>query len=261
MFIVSSIVVYNRLSACQICIIDSTCTDDFIHFNVSISDTCQYPLAATFSYDTDIDAERHYINQTINCSSCTIDLMIDTINDAWDYTVRLDWPQLDETCTKSRVARCGGETSPIVWIATASLSGMFIVFGGILCMIRYCRRHRRQYTTKTSNQTSTTTTTTTTWCTTIDDVHWYVNYCCDLKFHWDMFCQWSQSIVNMSVECSRSFLSLLNNVFKHDAITRIDTVVFIHSFIHSLKLIIDNVFNQYSSCSLQCHSRLSIVRL
>ncbi|CAF2388930.1 unnamed protein product [Rotaria sp. Silwood2] len=132
---------YGQSTKCQICIIDSSCTDDYIHFNISISKECQHPINTYFSYDTDIDSEKHYLNKTIDCHSCDTDLTIDAIHDAWDYTLTLESPESTKSCS-IRKARCGGYTSRYIWIGTASLSGLFIVLGVLLGIIRYCRTRK-----------------------------------------------------------------------------------------------------------------------
>jgi hypothetical protein len=133
-------IVYNPISACEyeLCIIDSTCGDDYIHFNISMPKDCQHPLHAYFSYDTDIDSERHYLNKTFPCDNCYFDLTIDSIHDAWDYTLTFESPKPKKSCSVYK-AHCGGNTSRYVWIGTFSLSGLFILFGFLLCTIRYCR--------------------------------------------------------------------------------------------------------------------------
>lgn len=131
-------IVYNQSTACKLCIINSTCTDDSIHFNISISNECQPPLDAYFSYITDIESEKRYLNQTFPCHDCHFDLTIDPIKDAWDYILTFESPKPTKTCSVYK-AHCGGYTSRYVWIGTAALSGLFIIFGFLLCTIRYCR--------------------------------------------------------------------------------------------------------------------------
>ena len=135
-------VVYTESHSCKICIVDSTCADDSIHFNISISAACKHPLESYFSYGTDISTEKHYLNRTIGCAGCHLDVSIDVIRDAWDYTLRLESPVLEKTCPTTRVAHCGGETSRLVWISAAALSGLFAVLGTVLCAVRHFRtRH------------------------------------------------------------------------------------------------------------------------
>ncbi|CAF0846927.1 unnamed protein product [Rotaria sordida] len=118
----------GQSTECQICIIGSTCTDDYIHFNISTSKECQHPIKTYLSYNTDIEPGKHYLNKTINCHNCDIDLTIDSIHDAWDYTLTIESPQSTRFCSVYK-ARCGGHTSRYVWIGTISLSGLFIIFG------------------------------------------------------------------------------------------------------------------------------------
>ncbi|CAF0889427.1 unnamed protein product [Rotaria sp. Silwood1] len=132
---------YGQSTKCQICIIDSTCTDDYIHFNVSISKECEHPIETYFSYDTDIDSDKHYLNKTIGCRHCYFDFTIESIHDAWDYILKLESPETTKSCS-IRKARCGGYTSRYIWIGTASLSGLFIIFGVVLGIIRYCRTRK-----------------------------------------------------------------------------------------------------------------------
>ncbi|CAF4133034.1 unnamed protein product, partial [Rotaria socialis] len=134
-------IVYSQCDNCRVCIIGSTCTDDYIHFNISISNECQSPLATYFSYNTDVESEKHYLNETINCQNCDVDLSIETINDAWDYMLTLESPQSTKSCS-IRKARCGGYTSRYIWIGTVSLSGLFVVLGTVLCIVRYCRTRK-----------------------------------------------------------------------------------------------------------------------
>jgi hypothetical protein len=131
-------IIYGQSNACNICIIDSTCGDDYIHFNISIPNECQLPMQTYFSYVTDVESEKHYINKTFSCQNCNIDLTVDLIHDAWDYTLTLESPKPTISCSTHK-ARCGGSTSRYIWIGTAGLSGLFVLLGGVLCTIRYCR--------------------------------------------------------------------------------------------------------------------------
>jgi hypothetical protein len=135
-------IIFGQCNTCQICIIDSTCGDDFIHFNVSISNECRHPTETYFSYTTDVESEKHYLNITLPCENCQFDLTIETIHDAWDYTLTLESPGTNKTCS-IRKARCGGYTSRYVWIGTASISGLFAILGGVLCTIRLCRARKQ----------------------------------------------------------------------------------------------------------------------
>lgn len=127
-------------TACDICMLDSICTDDSIDLNISISINCSFPTMAIFSYDTDVESERHYTNLTIDCVACRLKLEIEPIRDAWTYYVQLEQPQLVMNCPKKFDVKCGGATSRIVWISTAALSGLLIIFGIFLSSIRFYRR-------------------------------------------------------------------------------------------------------------------------
>ncbi|CAF1163636.1 unnamed protein product [Adineta steineri] len=139
LFVVFSIV-YNQCNACDLCIIDSTCDSDNVHFNISVSRECQYPLKVSFTYTTDISIDKHYLNQTIDCYNCHFDLTIDPIRDAWIYTLSFVSPKPPSKRCSVHKANCVGSTSPYVWIVTGSLSGLFILSGTLLCIIRYCRK-------------------------------------------------------------------------------------------------------------------------
>lgn len=135
-------IAYGVNADCNICIIGSTCGDDYIHFNISISYDCRPPIYASFSYDTDVEAEKHHINKVLWCQNCYFDLTVDPIRDAWDYILTLNAPTSTKACSTRR-ARCGGYTSRYIWIGTVSLSGVFIVLGVLLCSIRYCRMRKQ----------------------------------------------------------------------------------------------------------------------
>jgi hypothetical protein len=144
-----SFIFYGQILSCDICIVDSNCEDDYIHFNISISNDCEYPMETYFSYDTDVESEKHYVNKTVDCRDCHIDLTIDPVHDAWDYTLTLVSPESTKTCSDMRIAHCGGTASKLVWIITGGLSGLFVLLGATLCTIRYCRTQRQQTKTKT----------------------------------------------------------------------------------------------------------------
>ncbi len=127
---------------CNICIINSLCGDDEIHFNISVSKYCPNPMDIFYNYDTDIESEKHYSNVTIDCDDCYFDLTVDPIRDAWDYTLTLESPISTARCSVY-VAHCGGNTSPLVWIITAGLTGIFILSGALLCIVRCYRIHQQ----------------------------------------------------------------------------------------------------------------------
>ncbi|UJR10357.1 hypothetical protein I4U23_014562 [Adineta vaga] len=129
---------YKQINACKPCIVNSTCDDDYIHFNVSIPNDCPHSLKAYFSYQTDLTSERYYLNQTFNCQNCYYDLHVEPIHDAWIYYLTFESPKTIPSCSAYK-ANCGGKTSRYVWIITGGLSGLFVVFGVLLCTIRLCR--------------------------------------------------------------------------------------------------------------------------
>ncbi len=139
--------VYGKDTKCDICIIDSSCDDDYVHFNISISEECPYSMILFYNYDTDIDSERHHSSVSTDCQNCYFDLTIDLIRDAWDYTLTIESPKLTGYCS-TRIAHCGGKTSWLVWIVTASLSGLFILSGFLLCLIRSFRIRKQRKTTQ-----------------------------------------------------------------------------------------------------------------
>lgn len=143
LLLLANSLVYTDSLSCQLCIIDYVCGDDSIHFNVSVSSACKFPMNTYFSYGTDIAAGKHYLNLTIGCADCYVDLSIDTIRDAWDYTLRLESPELEKTCATTLVAHCGGEASRLVWVSATALSGLFVVLGVILCTVRHCRTRQQ----------------------------------------------------------------------------------------------------------------------
>ncbi|CAF1535218.1 unnamed protein product [Adineta steineri] len=134
----------KQIKYCEICIVDSTCTDDSIYFNISISKDCRNPLNIFFTYWTDVNAKRHQYNTTTTCTHCYTNIAIDSIRSAWDYTLTLESPQSLNRCPAQHVAHCGGEMSRITWYITGGLSGLFLVIGVILCSIKLCRSSKNQ---------------------------------------------------------------------------------------------------------------------
>ncbi len=136
-------------TSCDICIIDAICTDDKISFNVSISKQCPRPLHTHFTYHTEIYPKLHHYNTTITCSDCYIDISIDPIQQAWDYTLTLDLPELSKICPHQHVAHCGGDGSRLSWVILSGLSGLSVLFGTLVCSIKYYRGRKRSISTKT----------------------------------------------------------------------------------------------------------------
>ncbi len=139
--------VYSLNSTCNVCIIDSICDDDYIHFNISVSSKCTNPTDLLYDYDTDINDEKHYGNTSIDCQNCYFDLAIDPIHDAWDYILTIQSPKSTKLCSVY-TAHCGGKGSPILWYVVAGLSGLFTVLGAVLWIVRSCRTHQRKKTTE-----------------------------------------------------------------------------------------------------------------
>ncbi|CAF0847140.1 unnamed protein product [Adineta ricciae] len=133
---------YHQIIACKLCVINSTCDDDYIHFNISISNDCPRSQNAYFSYQTDLSGETYYVNQTLDCRGCYYDLQINPIHDAWVYYLTFESPKTIRPCALYK-AICGGKTSRYVWIVTGGLSGLFMIFGILLCSIRLCRMQSR----------------------------------------------------------------------------------------------------------------------
>jgi len=129
---------------CEVCIIDSSCTDDKIYFNVSISKDCEKPLNAHFTYHTDVNSKLNHYNITSTCSDCYINIAIDSVRDAWDYILTLKSPIPSEKCSNSHVAHCGGHMSRLSWFILGGLSGVGVVLGVILYCVRYCRGQKQQ---------------------------------------------------------------------------------------------------------------------
>ena len=134
----------EQIKSCEICTIGSICTDDTIYFNVSISKYCLSPLNTYFTYYTDVNSKRHYYNTTITCADCSMNISIDAVHAAWDYTLTLESPKSSKTCPTQHVAHCGGNMSPIFWYITANLSGLFALVGILFCCIIYCRRKQQE---------------------------------------------------------------------------------------------------------------------
>jgi len=141
------IFVYGQSTICDLCIMGSTCDDDYIHFNISVSNKCPIPLDIYYTYYADIDSEKHRSNVTIECQNCYVDLAVEPIHDAWDYYLTLESPDPTDPCAVHE-AQCGGQTTELVWIVTAGLTGIFILSGALLGIIRYCRTQRRVKTTQ-----------------------------------------------------------------------------------------------------------------
>lgn len=134
----------NHTKHCEICIIDSSCTDDKIYFNVSISKHCQVPLDAHFTYHTDVNSKPNHYNTTGSCSNCFISIEIEPVHDAWDYTLTLKLPEPSEHCRTQYTAHCGGEMSKLSWYITGGLSGLTVMLGGLVCFVRRFRGKRKQ---------------------------------------------------------------------------------------------------------------------
>ncbi|CAF5033769.1 unnamed protein product [Rotaria sp. Silwood1] len=142
-FIISGLTsAQKQTKSCEVCIIDSFCTDDTIYFNISISKYCQNPLKTSFTHYTDIDSKPHHINQIITCNNCHINIPIESVHDAWDYTLRLVFPESSKTCPTQYTAHCGGTVSYLIWFITGGLSALFIILGGLLCCIKHERNRK-----------------------------------------------------------------------------------------------------------------------
>jgi len=136
--------IFDEPKSCDVCIIDSSCTDDKITFNISISEYCLQPLNTHFTYHTDVHPKHHHYNTTITCSNCYIDISIDPIQQAWDYILTLELPKSSKICPHQRVAHCGGDTSQLSWFILGGLSGLAVLFGASVCSIKYYRGRKRQ---------------------------------------------------------------------------------------------------------------------
>lgn len=129
----------NHTEFCEICIVDSKCTDDAILFNVSISKECQTPLDTHFTYYTDINSRPNHYNMSGACSDCFIIIEIEPTQDAWDYTLSLKLPQPSGTCRTDYTVHCVGQTSGFTWYVLGSLSGLTIILGIFICFVRQYR--------------------------------------------------------------------------------------------------------------------------
>ncbi|CAF1067337.1 unnamed protein product [Rotaria sordida] len=134
---------FKQTKSCEICIIDSFCTDDTIYFNISISNYCQIPLKTFFTYYTDVYSKLHYFNKIITCINCYINISIESVHDAWDYTLRLESPKPSKTCSTQHTAHCGGAVSYLIWFITGVLSALFIILGILLSCMKH-ERNRKQ---------------------------------------------------------------------------------------------------------------------
>jgi len=150
----ASFVIYRQTNAfkntefCEVCIIDSSCTDDKIYFNVSISKSCQEPVNTHFTYHTDVNSKPYHYNTTSMCSNCYISISIDPVHEAWDYILTLKLPEPSKNCPSQHVAHCGGHMSQLILYIVGGLSGLTMVFGVLLCSIKYCRGYKQQVTVK-----------------------------------------------------------------------------------------------------------------
>jgi len=126
----------NSLISCQICFINSMCSDDTIDFNISISKHCQKPLFTHFTYRADISTKSYHYNTTMTCSDCYMTISIDPILGAWDYTLSLKSPSLLAHCPGEYTAHCNNNMSYVGWYAFGALAGVAIILGVLLCFIR-----------------------------------------------------------------------------------------------------------------------------
>lgn len=147
LLICACVLVYGQNNTCDVCIIDSSCDENYIHFNLSVSEGCSVPFDMDFSYYADVDEVEQYESVTIDCGNCYFDLTIDPIRDAWVYTLTLDVAVTKKICS-SFAAQCGGKASWLVWIITGSISGVFVLSGVSLCIIRSYRAHQHTKTTR-----------------------------------------------------------------------------------------------------------------
>ncbi|UJR35759.1 hypothetical protein I4U23_028507 [Adineta vaga] len=139
-FIISGqTITVKQLKYCEICIINSKCTDDTVRFNISISKHCLNPLNVYFKYTTDVNRKPRYYNTTTTCTKCYTNIEIDTIRGAWDYVLTLVSPTPLMTCPTEHVAHCGGKMSRLLWYITGGLSALSLGTGFIICGIKYCR--------------------------------------------------------------------------------------------------------------------------
>ena len=125
--------------SCEVCIMNATCTDQTIFFNVSVSRYCRNPLQTYFTYFTDINPKRRYYNKTVTCINCFETIAIDAVDRAWDYTLTLESPVASPPCVARQTAHCGGQSLIIVWLVVGGISGLFVLLGFISCCVRLCR--------------------------------------------------------------------------------------------------------------------------
>ena len=144
----------NDSYSCEICIVDSTCTDKNIIFNLSISKYCHQPFNTDFTYHTDVHSTIHHSQTLITCADCYVDLCIDLIPQAWDYILTLKTPDSSETCSNKHVAHCGGNTCRLSWFILGGLSGIGILLGISLYSIRSYHHRQRQMKTNLSSITT-----------------------------------------------------------------------------------------------------------
>jgi hypothetical protein len=146
-----SFIIHSQTESCEVCIIDSTCTDEKIYFNVSISKYCQKSLNTHFTYHTDVNSKPYHYNTTSTCSNCFISISIDPIRDAWDYTLTLKSPKPSQNCPTEHVAHCGGQMSKVTLLIVGGLSGLAILLGVLLCSLKHYRGQTGQMIIKQKN--------------------------------------------------------------------------------------------------------------
>lgn len=128
---------------CDVEVVDVVCSDDSIYFNLSISEYCSVPFVAMFNYDTDVESERYYVNLTIDCYDCYVDLFIDSVRDAWNYYLRLDNGKVSTNESLLFSVECDGQTRAWVWISTLVITCLMVILGIVVCVYRF--HHRRKY--------------------------------------------------------------------------------------------------------------------
>jgi hypothetical protein len=134
---------YGQNTECNICIIDYTCDDDTISFNLSVSKYCEQPINIYYSYDTEIHSGKRYTNTTIPCDGCYFEVDVAVERDAWDYTLIIESPKSSDVCSV-RTAQCGGDDSLLLWYITGGLSGLFAILGVASCIARCYNKNRQQ---------------------------------------------------------------------------------------------------------------------
>jgi hypothetical protein len=142
--IYGKIIIAQQIESCEICIIDSTCADDTIYFNISISNYCRNPLNVYFTCYTDLNPKLHYYNTTTTCTNCYTNILIDVVRNAWDYVLTIESPRPSKICPTQHIAHCGGKMSQLILFITGGLSGLSIVLGVLLCYIKHCRGLKNQ---------------------------------------------------------------------------------------------------------------------